>query len=168
MGCQYKYYMRTNKIDTIYLDMDGVICDFCGACADIDAIEHYKVDWEKVHAAGIDFWANMKWTNEGERFYKWLEKFCDEEGIDLCILSQVNYNDGVNGKIEWLMANTKVPNKNIYIVKNGKAKAKFANSSSLLIDDFGKNIEAFVLAGGVGVKFESPGQCRQALLQILG
>ena len=35
--------------------MDGVICDFCGACAEIDAIEHYKVDWEKVHAAGIDF-----------------------------------------------------------------------------------------------------------------
>lgn len=168
MGCQYKYYMRTNKIDTIYLDMDGVICDFCGACADIDAIEHYKVDWEKVHAAGIDFWANMKWTKEGERFYKWLEKFCDEEGIDLCILSQVNYNEGVNGKIEWLMANTKVPNKNIYIVKTGKAKSKFANSSSLLIDDFGKNIESFVLAGGVGVKFESPGQCRQALLQILG
>lgn len=161
--------MRNSKnINTIYLDMDGVICDFCGACKDIDAIEHYKVDWEKVHSAGIDFWANMAWTNEGQKFYKWLEKFCDEEGIDLCILSQVNYSDGVNGKIEWLMANTKVPNKNIYIVKTGKAKAKYANNQSLLIDDFGKNIEAFVLAGGFGIKFESPGQVKQALLDLLG
>ena len=58
--------------------MDGVICDFCGACKEIDAIEHYKVDWDKVHSAGIDFWANMAWTNEGQKFYKWLEKFCDE------------------------------------------------------------------------------------------
>lgn len=165
----YKYSMRNSKnINTIYLDMDGVICDFCGACKDIDAIEHYKVDWEKVHSAGIDFWANMAWTNEGQKFYKWLEKFCDEEGIDLCILSQVNYSDGVNGKIEWLMANTKVPNKNIYIVKTGKAKAKYANNQSLLIDDFGKNIESFVLAGGFGIKFESPGQARQALLDLLG
>ncbi len=165
----YKYSMRNSKnINTIYLDMDGVICDFCGACKDIDAIEHYKVDWDKVHSAGIDFWANMAWTNEGQKFYKWLEKFCDEEGIDLCILSQVNYSDGVNGKIEWLMANTKVPNKNIYIVKTGKAKAKYANNQSLLIDDFGKNIESFVLAGGFGIKFESPGQARQALLDLLG
>ncbi len=165
----YKYSMRNSKnINTIYLDMDGVICDFCGACKEIDAIEHYKVDWDKVHSAGIDFWANMAWTNEGQKFYKWLEKFCDEEGIDLCILSQVNYSDGVNGKIEWLMANTKVPNKNIYIVKTGKAKAKYANNQSLLIDDFGKNIESFVLAGGFGIKFESPGQARQALLDLLG
>jgi len=148
--------------------MDGVITDFCGACEEIDAIEHYKVDWEKIHQAGIDFWSNMKWTKEGEKFYKWLEKFCDESGIDLCILSQVNYSEGVTGKMEWLMANTKVPNKNIYIVKNGKSKAKFANNSSLLIDDFGKNIEAFVLAGGVGIKFENPAQAKQKLLDVLG
>ena len=148
--------------------MDGVITDFCGDCEEIDAIEHYKVDWEKIHQAGIDFWSNMKWTKEGEKFYKWLEKFCDESGIDLCILSQVNYSEGVTGKMEWLMANTKVPNKNIYIVKTGKSKAKFANNSSLLIDDFGKNIEAFVLAGGVGIKFENPAQAKQKLLDVLG
>ena len=161
--------MKTkNKIDTIYLDMDGVLVDFRQGCQELDAIEGYKVDWAKVHSAGIDFWANLPWTFEGERFYKWLEKFCDEEGIDLCILSQVNYDDGVNGKIEWLMANTKVPNKNIYIVKNGKAKAKYANEHSLLIDDFGKNIEHFIMAGGFGLKYESAGQARQALLEMLG
>ncbi|MBO7691326.1 MAG: hypothetical protein J6T10_01670 [Methanobrevibacter sp.] len=153
-------------IDTIYLDMDGCIVDFRKGCEELDAIEGYKVDWEKVHANGIDFWANLPWTPEGERFYKWLEKYCDEQGIDLCILSQVNYDEGVQGKYEWLMNNTRVPNKNIYIVKTGKAKAKYASNSSLLIDDFGKNIESFVMAGGKGIKFESPGQVRQELMKL--
>lgn len=144
----------------------GVITDFRGACKELSAIEHYKVDWEKVHAAGIDFWAYMKWTEEGERFYYWLEKFCDERGIELCILSQVTYDDGVNGKLEWLRNNCRIPNKNIYIVKSGKDKAKFAAPKSLLIDDFGKNIEAFIMAGGKGIKFENPGQTRQALLNL--
>ena len=109
-----------NKIDTIYCDLDGVLVDFRGGCKELNAINGYNVDWEKVHDAGIDFWANLNWTKEGERFYKWLEKFCDEEGIDLCILSQVSYNDGVFGKLEWIRNNMpKMPNKNIYFVKKG-------------------------------------------------
>ena len=110
----------------------------------------------------------MKWTEEGEKFYRWMEKFCDEEGIDLCILTAVNFADGIDGKIEWLLANTKVPNKNIYIVKNGKAKAKFATKDSLLIDDFGKNIEWFILAGGQGIKYKSAQQVKNDLLDLIG
>lgn len=157
-----------NRINTIYLDMDGVICDFCGACEKIEAIEGRKVDWGKVHAAGADFWSTMGWLDGGEKFYNWLDKLCRNEGIDLCILSQVNYTDGVNGKLDWLMANTRVPNKNIYIVKNGRTKASYANDQSLLIDDFGKNVEKFVIAGGYGVKFENVEQAKRAVMEILG
>lgn len=154
------------NIDTIYLDMDGVIVDFRKGCEELNAIEGYKVDWETIHANGAEFWATLDWTKEGERFYYWLEKFCDEQGIDLCILSAVNYDDGVYGKLEWLKNHCRIPQKNIYIVKNGKAKAKYANETSLLIDDFGKNIEQFVLAGGKGIKFKSAGQTRQELLKL--
>ena len=91
------------KIDTIYLDMDGVIVDFLSGCKSINAWDGgYKVDWPKIHAAGPEFWADLPWTKEGEKFYYWLEKFCDEQGIELCILSQVGYQDGVTGKLEWL------------------------------------------------------------------
>lgn len=158
-----------NKIDTIYCDLDGVLVDFRGGCKELEAINGYNVDWEKVHDAGIDFWANLNWTKEGERFYKWLEKFCDEEGIDLCILSQVSYNDGVFGKLEWIRNNMpKMPNKNIYIVKKGKDKAKYANEKSVLIDDFGKNIETFIMGGGKAIKFKSAGQVRQELIKLIG
>ncbi len=157
--------MRT-KIDTIYCDMDGVLVDFRKGCEALNAIEGYVVDWPVVHAAGAEFWAELPWTPEGERFYYWLEKFCDQQGIELCILSQVTYEDGVQGKLEWLRNNCRVPNKNIYIVKKGSDKAKFANDTSLLIDDFGKNIEAFVMAGGKAIKFKSAGQARQELLGL--
>lgn len=155
-----------NHIKTIYLDMDGVIVDFRKGCEEIDAIQGYKVDWTKVRAAGLEFWANLPWTTDGQKFYKWLEKFCDEQHIDLCILSSVNFNDGVNGKYEWILNNTRIPNKNIYIVSNGKAKAKYANKTSLLIDDFGKNIEAFIMADGLGIKFKSAQQAKEELLAI--
>lgn len=155
------------QIDTIYLDMDGVIVDFLAGCKSINAWDGgYKVDWPKIHAAGPEFWADLPWTKEGEKFYFWLEKYCDEQGIELCILSQVGYQDGVTGKLEWLRNNCRVPNKNIYIVAKGKDKAKFANDTSLLIDDFGKNIESFIMAGGKAIKFKSAGQTKDDLLGL--
>ena len=63
------------KIDTIYLDMDGVIVDFLAGCKSINAWDGgYKVDWPKIHAAGPEFWADLPWTKEGEKFYYWLKK----------------------------------------------------------------------------------------------
>lgn len=160
----HKYYMKT--IDTIYLDMDGVLVDFRGGCEKLSAIEGFKVDWETVHSEGPEFWSNLDWTKEGKRFYYWLEKYCDENDIELCILSSVNYDDGITGKLEWLRNNCRIPSKNIYIVKTGKDKAKYASEKSLLIDDYGKNIKSFIMAGGKGIKFDSAGQVRQELLKL--
>lgn len=154
------------KIDTIYCDMDGVLVDFRAGCEEIGAIDGTFVDWQKVHEYGSDFWANLPWTKEGEHFYKWLNKYCKEQNIDLCILSQVNYEDGANGKMEWLMNNTRVPHKNIYIVGTNKSKTKFATNGSLLIDDYSKNVEAFIVAGGQAIKFNNPAQVRNELLML--
>lgn len=155
-----------NKIDTIYLDMDGCIVDFRKGCEQLKAIEGYNVDWETIHAAGPEFWENLSWTQEGEKFYNWLEKYCDEQGIALCILSQVSYDDGITGKLRWLENNCRLPNKNIYIVTKGSDKAKYATDTSLLIDDFGKNVEAFIMAGGKAIKFKSAKQVKDDLLKM--
>ena len=157
----------SNNIDTIYLDLDGVICDFRKGCERLGAIEGYVVDWEKVHAEGSLFWAELEWTEDGQKFYNWLERFCDEQGIDLCILSQVAYQDGIDGKYEWLRNNTRIPNKNIYIVKTGKAKSKFACPNALLIDDFGKNVEHFILGGGKAIKFNNAKQAKTDILDVI-
>lgn len=156
------------NIQTIYLDMDGVISDFKKGCEEIDAIDGTKVDWPKIHELGPNFWAELPWTKDGEKLVKWLIKFCNDSKIDLCILSAVNYSDGVKGKQTWL--DEKIPTlskQNRYFVKFGRDKAKYANKTSLLIDDFGKNIEGFVMAGGEGIKYKTFEQCRDDLMSIV-
>ena len=95
------------NINTIYCDMDGVLVDFRKGCEDLDAIEGTRVDWDTVHKLGPDFWADLDWTADGKEFIDWLVKFCKDCSIDLCILSAVNYSDGVKGKQIWI--DEKVP-----------------------------------------------------------
>lgn len=154
------------KIETIYLDMDGVIADFRKGCEQLNAIQGTKVDWDIVHKEGSAFWANLDWCEGAQPFYKWLVRFCKEQRIDLCILSAINYEAGVEGKREWLDKNCpEIPNQNRYFAKSGKDKTKFANKNALLIDDFGKNIERYIMAGGQGILYKDPADARDRLLE---
>lgn len=154
------------KINTIFLDMDGVIADFRKGCENLNAIQGTKVDWEIVHKAGSDFWANLDWCEGGQKFYKWLVKFCKEQNIDLCILSAINYDAGMQGKQDWLDKNCpEIPRQNRYFSTFGKEKVKYANKTSLLIDDFGKNIERFIMAGGQGIVYTDPTDAMNKVLE---
>ena len=155
-------------IDTIYLDMDGVICDFRKKCEDLDCIQGTKIDWKVVHENGPEFWSEMEWTKNGRPFYKWLKRLCDEEDIDLYILSSVNFTDGKIGKIDWLKKNTSFDMHHILIVPFGKDKAMYASETSLLIDDFGKNCQQFSsIKNAKAVKFVSAMQARKDVLAAL-
>lgn len=156
------------NIKTIFCDMDGVIVDFRKGCEDLDAIEGTKVDWAEVHKIGPNFWADLDWTKDGQEFIKWLISFCKECSIDLCILSAVNYDDGVKGKQIWL--DEKIPSiskQNRYFVRFGKDKYKYASKNALLIDDYGKNIEGFIMAGGQGVKFKNFQQAKEEIITLV-
>lgn len=161
------------KIKTIFLDMDGVICDFRGACNERKCIEGTKVDWKVVKSEGAGFWESIKWTNGGQQFYNELKKICDQENIDLYILSAVNYPDGKIGKINWLLKNTTFDRHHIIIVNTGLEKRFYANPTTLLIDDFKKNCDAFSTPksddsqGGSVILYNSPGQAISELTKIL-
>ena len=43
----------------------------------------------------------------------------------------------------------------IYFVDRNTDKIHFAEETSLLIDDYGKNIEKFIQAGGQAIKFNN-------------
>lgn len=147
--------------------MDGVLTNFRKGCEDHDAIEGTKVDWEKIHKLGSDFWAELEWLDGSDKFYRWLLKYCKSMKYDLCVLSAVNYADGVAGKHEWLDAHCpEIPRQNRYFAKLGRMKNKYATDNALLIDDFGKNIEAFVMAGGKGVKFDNPAQAKADIIRL--
>lgn len=157
-------------IDKIYLDMDGVIVDFRGQCEKFQCIQGTNVDWKIVHEGGAEFWATMEWTKfgniSGQSFYKWLVRFCNEEDIDLYILSAVNFADGKLGKIQWLKKNTNFDMHHVLITPTGASKALYADENSVLIDDWIKNKGPWTGKKGKFVLFESPAQAKQELLSL--
>ena len=156
------------NINTIYCDLDGVLTDFRKGCENLDAIEGTKVDWAKVHKLGPDFWADLDWTSDGKEFIDWLVKFCKDCSIDLCILSAVNYSDGVKGKQIWIDEKIpSVPKQNRYFVRFGKDKVKYAAKNALLIDDYGKNVEGFIMAGGQGVRYKNFQQAKEEIIALV-
>lgn len=155
-------------IDKIFLDMDGVIVNFRGQCEKYECINGNKVNWEVIHQAGPEFWEEIEWLPEGKELYQWILKLCEQENIDLFILTAVHFTDGKIGKLNWLKNNTKIDRHHIVITNTGNEKAYYADQNSVLIDDYRKNCEAFAAGGGQFIKYETPRQTKDDLVALLG
>ena len=144
-------------IKTIYLDMDGVLCDFKSAVVDKNIYNPTKntINWDLLKSLGSEFWANLQWIREGQRLYAWLFMFCIEQKITLCILSSIGFREGKVGKQQWIENHITINPMCIYFVDRNTDKIHFAEETSLLIDDYGKNIEKFIQAGGQAIKFNN-------------
>ena len=144
-------------IKTIYLDMDGVLCDFKSAVVDKNIYNPTKntINWDLLKSLGSEFWANLQWIREGQRLYAWLFKFCIEQKITLCILSSIGFREGKVGKQQWIENHITINPMCIYFVDRNTDKIHFVDLTSLLIDDYGKNIEKFIQAGGQAIKFNN-------------
>ena len=142
-------------IKTIYLDMDGVLCDFKSAVVDKNIYNPTKntINWDLLKSS--EFWANLQWIREGQRLYAWLFKFCIEQKITLCILSSIGFREGKVGKQQWIENHITINPMCIYFVDRNTDKIHFAEENALLIDDYGKNIEKFIQAGGQAIKFNN-------------
>ena len=143
-------------IRQIFLDMDGVLCGFEKAAIELGVLDMKtrQLDWNTLFAAGARFWEELEWINEGKKLYDFLESFCKDHNISLCILSSVPNKAGETGKKNWIRTNTKINPMNVHIVQKAANKANFANEESILVDDFSKNVRAFIQAGGNAIKFK--------------
>ena len=97
-------------IENIYLDMDGVLCDFANEAAEKKYLnlKTRKVNWQLLNTEGEKFWENLKWIDEGKKLYKYLYKYCLSHDINLCILSSIENEKGRNGKKTWIKNNLKI------------------------------------------------------------
>lgn len=158
-------------IDTIYLDMDGVITDFIKGAKDggyvfNDENKKTKIDWEALRSEGAAFWQRLEWTKEGKKLYNWLDKYCKENNIELCILSSVDYSEGVLGKRNWLRNNkVDIPMKNVYLVSKNN-KHKYAEPNSLLIDDFKPNCDQFIAKGGKAIQYTNLDDLKEKIVLL--
>lgn len=128
-------------IKKIYLDMDGVICNFEKKVAELNAYKinakgEQKVNWDLLDSIGSSVWSTIEWIPEGKELYNYLVPFCHKHNLELGILSALYLPNGKKGKKEWLAKNC--PNikvENINIIDNGLSKYKYGGKDVLLIDD---------------------------------
>jgi 5'(3')-deoxyribonucleotidase len=152
------------KMPHLYLDMDGVQADFFGAWSKRSGVEHWKAiaDKEKeinelAHSNPEDvynFFRDLGTLSGGMEVISWLHK----NKIPYTVLSaplRGPYSQAsVKAKRDWLDEYHPGSSSNAIFTQN---KAKYATEGgvpNVLVDDFGKYLNAWSGAGGIAVKHE--------------
>lgn len=147
----------------LYLDMDGVQADFFGRWAELEKVMHYKHITDPEEAimrlansgpeSVYKFFKDLEPLQGGLKIIAWLRK----NNIPFTVLSAPLRMQGpasIKGKKEWLdMYNPGSSNDAIFT----SAKYKYATSDgkpNVLVDDFGKYLDAWRNAGGIAIKHE--------------
>lgn len=160
-------------IETIYLDMDGVLVDFeRSACREhglyVDEVYtrpgllgSYPLSaglnmtpedfWEPIHLAGASFWTDLP-------MYPWapmLIERCRDIAETVILSTPCDHPGSAAGKLAWLHTQFG-PNFRDYML--GWKKELLAREATLLIDDHEENCEAFAKRGQ-SILF--PGRCNK-------
>ena len=136
--------------------MDGTLVDFVSQINKYDfwrKDKENKVDWKKVKAMGPRFWSEMDWMLGAEDFFKELNDFSKEGNFEVYILSSIDFQQGIEGKEQWIKAHTDFPLEKVIFVTEPEDKERYADSNSWLIDDRKKSLDPFTAAGGNAIEF---------------
>ena len=154
---RFKDYMIPYKI---FVDMDGVLCDFSGRYKDLfnEEFESVKKPWPKINSKGMSFWSEMAWTSDGKQLWKALKThkptILSSPGLDIGGISE--------GKKEWL---TKHLPGIKYILE--RQKHLYAGKNKILIDDTADKIDKWTAAGGIGILHKNTKTTLQKLNKYL-
>lgn len=171
---------ESKKMPHLYLDMDGVQADFFGAWAQkhnvptYKEIPHREEDIEVLATSSPEqvykFFRDLKPLTGGMRIIMWLK----DNKIPYTVLSAplrgpfAQYS--IDAKKDWLdQYNPGTSNDAMFTSK----KFKYAiqdGEPNVLVDDFGRYLEAWSDAGGIAVKHEddNTAQTIQELQKIYG
>lgn len=152
-------------MNTIYLDMDGVVADFrqrfyntvsdpkTGKLLYPDQYRSlYGIDafWEEINGQGIKFWEGIPFTPNGKKLWREVKTLAKVHGYKLEMLTAPSLEEGSRiGKERWVAKNL-LPNPKVNF-KFSKRKQELAKPGDILIDDRLDNIQRWESAGGVGI-----------------
>lgn len=159
-----------NEKYTIYLDSDGVICNFEKKVEEIAGQPFSQISKGYM-------WKLIEDYNKTIPFFESLEKMADadilmefirQKFINHFILTATGYtpHDADIQKKNWYAKNYD----NKLIVKTTKkshSKAEYATPMSILIDDRSKSIDPWVEAGGIGILHKNAETTINELKKIL-
>ena len=136
---------------TLYLDMDGVLCNFDKAYRKIDP---EKADRKKFREAVFTYkiFEDLEFMPDTQELLNYV---CKLEGITIEILTSMGTYDAIQGnharsqKLHWLNKNN-IPYKANF-VRSKQEKANFAHPHAILVDDSTGCINPFNAACGHGI-----------------
>ena len=141
----------------IFLDMDGVLCDFIKGVADTTGEDFTSPDLnhkskgkikEKIEQKS-DFWHNLNWMPGGSQLYRYVKS-----SSPYILSAYANWDKNCkDGKNSWIKRHLMIPKQRINLVKR-EDKKKYAvidGVANILIDDYIKNIREWEAAGGIGI-----------------
>jgi 5'(3')-deoxyribonucleotidase len=154
----------TKKMPHLYLDMDGVQADFFGAWAKRHGLNHYKeiahpedAINELAHSGPeevYNFFRDLDPLNGGQEIIRWL----NQHKIPFTVLSaplRGPYSkNSIDAKRDWLDEFNPGSRNNAIFTAAKYKYAKKDNEQNVLVDDFGKYLDAWSNAGGIAVKHE--------------
>lgn len=159
----------TGKLESIFLDMDGVLADFVGAvCKAHNRPDPYLdkanlgIFWfDKIwgmsqkdffEPCNFDFWRKLEPTREYFRIVQWAVSKVGTDNV--AILTSPSQNHGcVEGKREWIKEHIPVLAGNIIFTS---AKKFMSGAGRHLVDDADHNVEAWVKSGGSATLLPRP------------
>ena len=133
---------------TLYLDMDGVLCNFDKAYRKIDP---EKADRKKFRDAVMMYriFEDLEFMPDTQELLNYV---CKLDGINIEILTSMGTYDAIQGnharsqKLHWLNKNN-IPYKANF-VRAKQEKANFAHDRAILVDDSIGCITPFAAKGG--------------------
>lgn len=146
---------------TLYVDMDGVLCDFLKSASEVtpfnlksseDFAEVWQESWELIAKEGSSFWATLPWTKDGKELWNFISEY-KPNILSAHPKNEANKYHAINGKNRWVGRNLSNFNK-IHIVL-GIEKQDYAHENAVLIDDYERNILQFRRQGGIGIHHTS-------------
>tara|TARA_Y100000356_G_scaffold127141_1_gene125709 strand:- start:117 stop:635 length:519 start_codon:yes stop_codon:yes gene_type:complete len=148
------------KVKRVFIDMDGVLTDFAlgvenmiGMKLTSDDAGHSEYDRRKEELTNKRLFRNLPPMKDMWELMGYLK----HTGLPLEILTAagvINRELVVWDKHEWIKQWVD-PTIVVTCTMSGAQKAAFAQKGNVLIDDRGKNIDAWVEAGGIGIKHKT-------------
>jgi len=152
-----------NYKPTIYLDMDGVLCDFRSPIAmtlgkqTFHQITNREFDEFFKGTNVTDYFARLPMFPEARMLIEFVIGLVGSYEICSCPLK--NYvKQSIHGKNRWIKKNLDKKYQPVsahYVFDKSKYAVKKDGMPNILIDDHDDNIVAWKAAGGIAIKFES-------------
>lgn len=152
------------KMPHLYLDMDGVQADFFGAWAKYQGLNHYKeipnpedAINKLAHSSSeqvYNFFFDLDPLPGGLKIIQWLHQHTIPFTVLSAPLRGPYAKDSIRAKKDWLDKYNPGTSNNAIFTSAKYRYAKKGDNVNVLVDDFGKYLNAWDAAGGIAVKHE--------------